>query len=555
LTEVNAPAGCDAYRGQCHGSGSPDIPSHDRHFFDGSLLIFFLICVCLLPGSARADEDLRGIYRDFFPSADELGDFRGEPLAAPVYAHNSLQGYLCVTSQVAPIPGYSGKPITTLVGIDLHGNINGARIIRHEEPILAVGISDRDLAQYLAQFSGLTATDKVQVGAERAGYKKIDGISGATITVMVLNASIMRSARLVAESRGLPQGGVQPAGMSDRPPDEAIWVAVWLDRSVRIGVLVVALLSLTLILVFQDYLARHPRLLLTVRDGYLLFTLFFIGWYALAQLSVVNVLTFISALMHDFSWNAFLIDPMMFILWTFVAVTLLLWGRGVYCGWLCPFGALQELVNQLARRFKVRQWEFPAKVHERLWAIKYIILLLLFGISLQSVDTVLRYIEIEPFKTAITMRFMREWGFVIYAVALVLISIVNRKFYCKYLCPLGAALAIPARLRLFDWLRRYKECGRPCQVCAVECEVQAVSPTGVINANECHYCLDCQVTYYNERKCPPLVERRKRRERGVRAREVVRGMESDLGPSGLDEVEGARVAPPVSRKRRSTDLP
>ncbi|NIP72647.1 MAG: 4Fe-4S binding protein, partial [Gammaproteobacteria bacterium] len=52
---------------------------------------------------------------------------------------------------------------------------------------------------------------------------------------------------------------------------------------------------------------------------------------------------FTNALITDFSWGSFLIDPMMFILWSFVAVSLLLWGRGVFCGWLCPFGALQDL--------------------------------------------------------------------------------------------------------------------------------------------------------------------------------------------------------------------
>jgi NosR/NirI family nitrous oxide reductase transcriptional regulator len=304
----------------------------------------------------------------------------------------------------------------------------------------------------------------------------------------------------------------------------SIWRIVWQERLFRIGVLVAALIVLTLILLFQDWLAQHPRLLIYVRDGYLIFTVVFIGWYALAQLSVINVLTFVHAMMDDFRWETFLIDPLMFILWGFVAITLLLWGRGVYCGWLCPFGALQELINQAARKFNVRQWEFPEIVHERLWALKYVILLLLFGVSLQSLGAAERYAEVEPFKTAMTLRFQREWGYLLYAAVLLMISVVNRKFYCKYLCPLGAALAIPARQRLFDWLRRRKECGKPCQICANECEVRAINATGEINANECHYCLDCQVTYWNDKKCPPLTQRRKRREKGVRARELAEEM-------------------------------
>ena len=306
-------------------------------------------------------------------------------------------------------------------------------------------------------------------------------------------------------------------------------------RVFEIGVLLAGLGFLTLILVFQDWLTRHPLLLRRVRTGFLLYTLVFIGWYGLAQLSVINVLTFTLAAMHGFQWESFLIDPMMFILWSFVAVTLLLWGRGVYCGWLCPFGALQELTFQLFQRFRLPQFEIPALVHERLWALKYIILLALFGLSLQSLTQAERLAEVEPFKTAITLRFAREWGFVAFAAGLVLISAFNRKLYCKYLCPLGAALTIPGKFRIFDWLRRHRECGRPCQVCAAECEVQAIRKNGEINANECHYCLDCQLTYWDDHKCPPEVERRRRRKKSVRAREMVRGMESALGSAGLDE--------------------
>ena len=513
------------------------------------LVIAWLRTVCLalllsvLAGGACADDDEPAggahdiPYQAVFPTADSMGAFSGQPVAAPVYREHVLIGYLFLTDQILPIPGYSGKPITTLVGLDARGVITGVKILHHQEPILAVGVRPEHLQRFIDQFAGISAAQRVQVGGTREGYVSIDAISGATITTMVLNAAITRSAHRVAESRGLI--GVDPRQTTaDAARDkQPIWVAAWQQRRVQIGVLVTALLLLSLILIFQDWLARHPSFLLYVRDGYLVFTVLFIGWYTLAQLSVINVLTFVAAIMRDFQWGSFLIDPMMFILWAFVAMTLLLWGRGVYCGWLCPFGALQELVNQFGRRVKIKQLELPAVVHERLWALKYVILIALFGVSLQSIGQVLPYIEIEPFKTAITMRFQREWTYVLYAGVLVFISLFNRKFYCKYLCPLGAALAFPARLRLFDWLRRYKECGRPCQICATECEVQAIKSTGEINANECHYCLDCQVNYYNDRKCPPLTDKRKRHERAGRAREVVKGMEDSVGLPIMGQVD------------------
>ncbi|WP_043518617.1 hypothetical protein, partial [Halomonas sp. BC04] len=49
-----------------------------------------------------------------------------------------------------------------------------------------------------------------------------------------------------------------------------------------------------------------------------------------------------------------------------------------------------------------------------------------------------------------------------------------------------------------------------------ECHIGAIHPDGHINPNECHYCLDCQVTYYNDRKCPPMVVQRKKREKASR---------------------------------------
>lgn len=293
-----------------------------------------------------------------------------------------------------------------------------------------------------------------------------------------------------------------------------LWVKIWYQKSVQIGIIGLALLLLTTILFFQDRFTRRPHFLHWLRRGYLLFTVTYIGWYALGQLSVVNVLTFVHALFQDFRWELFLTDPVLFILWTFTAATILLWGRGVFCGWLCPFGALQELINEAARKLKVRQFELPFAVHERLWAIKYIILLVLFGISLESMQMAEQAAEVEPFKTAIILGFDRQWWFVLYAALLLVINLFTRKVYCRYICPLGAALAIPTKLRQFDWLKRRKECGSPCQLCAKECEIQAIHPDGRINANECHYCLDCQMTYHNERKCLPLVMKNKQAKRG-----------------------------------------
>lgn len=295
-----------------------------------------------------------------------------------------------------------------------------------------------------------------------------------------------------------------------------LWVSIWQEKSFQLTVLISSLVLLLIVIFLQDWLIYYPKFFHNLRRIYLVYTIIFIGWYGLGQLSVVNVFTFVQALFKDFSWDLFYMDPFLFIIWTFTAATILLWGRGIFCGWLCPFGALQELINEAARKLKIKQYELPFRIHEKLWAIKYLIFLALFGVSLESMSTAEKLAEVEPFKTSIIFFFQREWWFVTYAVSLLVISIFTRKVYCRYICPLGAALAIPTKLRLFDWLKRRSECGDPCQLCAKECEIQAIHPNGEINANECHHCLDCQVTYVNETRCPPLVIANKRSKKAKR---------------------------------------
>ena len=309
-----------------------------------------------------------------------------------------------------------------------------------------------------------------------------------------------------------PPGADAVAEDDETAAKSALWQRIWLDKRIEIAGLAVMLAALTGAFFFQGYLTRSASVTYWFRIGYLALTLVFLGWYANAQLSVVNLMALGGALMTGFSWDAFLMDPLTFILWFSTAAALIFWGRGAYCGWLCPFGALQELTNRLARFLHVPQWTLPWGLHERLWAVKYMIFLGLFGVTLASIEQAEHLAEVEPFKTAIVLKFARAWPFTLYALVLLGIGLFVERFYCRYLCPLGAALAIPARIRMFDWLKRYHECGNPCQTCANECPVQAIHPTGEINPNECVNCLHCQVLYQSKAKCPVVIKKMKRRE-------------------------------------------
>ncbi|MCB1346260.1 MAG: regulatory protein NosR [Rhodobacteraceae bacterium] len=299
---------------------------------------------------------------------------------------------------------------------------------------------------------------------------------------------------------------------AERDAQMALIERIWTDQRFEIIAVLGMLFVLTAAFFFQGWLTRSERVTYWFRMSFLTVTLFFLGWYANAQLSVVNVLALFQSMMTGFSWQAFLLDPLTFILWFSVAAAMIFWGRGAYCGWLCPFGALQELTNQIGRKLRIPQFTLPWGLHERLWPIKYMIFLALFGASLASLEWGERMSEIEPFKTAIVLRFDRAWPFVLFAVSLLVAGLFIERFYCRYLCPLGAALAIPARIRMFDWLKRYKECGNPCQTCANECFVQAIHPTGEINPNECLNCLHCQVLYQSKTKCPVVIRQLKRME-------------------------------------------
>lgn len=333
-------------------------------------------------------------------------------------------------------------------------------------------------------------------------------------------------------SPAAPASGVQPAetAVPVLDTDVPLWKRIWRQRWLDVSLLLVAIGVLTVIFFFQDWLVRRPKLFGVVRTGFLLFTLFWLGWMVHAQPSVVNVLTFFNALITQFKWDYFLMDPLLFIMWCSIAAALLFWGRGPFCGWLCPFGALQELSNKVARRLKVPQITVPWAVHERLWPIKYVIFLGLFGVSIYSLTLGEQLAEVEPFKTAIVLRFIRDWPFVIFALALLVAGLFIERFFCRYLCPLGAALAIPGRLRMFDWLKRYRECGNPCQRCAKECPVQAIRPEGQINVNECIYCMHCQLLYSDDHKCPVMIQRRLKREKRL----------ATSSPSMLPATVGAR---------------
>ncbi|MDE1147174.1 MAG: 4Fe-4S binding protein [Azospirillaceae bacterium] len=699
-------------------------------------ILALLLAFWGLPGGpARAAESHLATYlplatpAELVPGSDHFGAPQGPLPVVPALAGDKVVGYVYLNSDVVNATGYSGRPISILVGIGPDARITGAKLVDHHEPIVLVGIPVAKIEHFINGYVGRSAADMM---ADTGGKPPVDIVSGATVTVMVIGDTITRSAIKVAHTLGLggltagtddgaakaaarptvnrdlageadwttltgdgsvrrlllpvaqvnqafieaggPGAAARPepgpdddtfidlyatvatlpvvgrsllgqdgydrlgqrlkpgqqaviiagtgrysfkgsgyvrGGIFDRieliqgentirfrdsnhtrlgslaggapdfpdiglftipdgstfdaaqpwrlrlliqrqvgsldkafitvdldytppqkyltlPPAPApaaaptaapsaagakLWQRMWDGDRLDLALLALLLAAVTAIFFFQHELVRRPALYDRVRLAILVASLFWLGWWKHAQLSVVNVLTFVNALRTDFSWDYFLMEPLLFVLWFAVAAALLFWGRGAFCGWLCPFGALQELTNRVARRLKVKQVKVPFSVHQRLWPLKYILFLILFGLSLSELSMAERLAEVEPFKTAIVLVFWRSWPFVLFAVALLAANLFIERFFCRYLCPLGAALAIPARLRMFDWLRRYRECGNPCQRCGNECPVQAIHPEGDINPNECIQCLHCQLLYHHDQMCPVMIQRRLKRDR------------------------------------------
>jgi ferredoxin len=287
------------------------------------------------------------------------------------------------------------------------------------------------------------------------------------------------------------------------------WINLWQSRWLDIAILLIGLFILSLGLIAQKRFSASSQRLRILRTAYLLFTLGFIGWYAQGQLTIVNITAALESLTSGGDLSFLMNDPMTVILWVFVGVTLLVWGRGTFCGWLCPFGALQELISLIANAIGIRQRRLRAALDAKLKWIKYLILVTLLASLYMAPRFAEKAVEIEPFKTAISFYFQRDWPYVLWAVACLLLGVVVYRGYCRYICPLGAALASVNFLQRWSWIPRREACGTPCQSCRHRCEYQAIAPTGKINYSECFQCLDCVSIYQDDQRCLPLIQERK----------------------------------------------
>lgn len=289
------------------------------------------------------------------------------------------------------------------------------------------------------------------------------------------------------------------------PPPLPDWLIAWRERLPELITIATALLVLTVFLARPRWISISARRLRVFRLGFLAFTLVFLGWYAQGQLSIVHITGAVKTLAAGQNLKSFLYDPVSLLVIAFTLLSFLVWGRGTFCGWLCPFGALQEFAALLGRVLRIRPRRLPAGLAQALSRSRYAVLAAVFGAAAFAPAWAERMVEIEPFKTSITVGFDRAWPFVAYAVALLVLGAVYYKFFCRFLCPLGAAMTLGGKLRLLKWLPRRAECGQPCQTCRARCSYDAIEKSGAIRYDDCFQCLDCVGIYHDVERCAPLL--------------------------------------------------
>jgi ferredoxin len=233
-------------------------------------------------------------------------------------------------------------------------------------------------------------------------------------------------------------------------------------------------LALLIVLATAAFVTKSEGL----RWAALLGTLGFLGFVDRSFLSISHLSGGLSV-----GPELFVADLRLLLLVTFTLAATLLVGR-LFCGTLCPFGALQDVLERLVPRRWKR--ELSPRAHERARRVKYgVLALVLAPAVLGSGVSLFQYFE--PFGTV----FFPSGSLLLWAIALGLLaaSALVPRFYCRYVCPLGAALALGSLLAPFR-IRRVEQC-EVCKVCEQRCPTRAIRADR-IDFEECVRCGVCE---------------------------------------------------------------
>jgi ferredoxin/Na+-translocating ferredoxin:NAD+ oxidoreductase RnfG subunit len=236
----------------------------------------------------------------------------------------------------------------------------------------------------------------------------------------------------------------------------------------------IALLMLLLTVAMTAFVRKDARL----RWVALLSTFVYLGFVNGTFLSVSHITNFMKQ-----GPGLFLNDLPLLILVVFTLVTTVFWGR-VFCSSLCPFGALQDILERIVPR----RWRrsLPQWLHDRALWLKYVILAGLIAMAVAYAElSVFQYFE--PFGTL----FYQSQSLLLWGILSVFVagSIFVPRFYCRYACPLGASLGVIS-IAAFWKIKRVPQC-EVCKVCEKACPTGAIR-LQAIDFKECVRCDVCE---------------------------------------------------------------
>ncbi len=200
---------------------------------------------------------------------------------------------------------------------------------------------------------------------------------------------------------------------------------------------------------------------------------------------------------YSLAWYAFAV---------FTVVTTIIFGR-LYCGRVCAFGALTQLMDAIVpKRFQI---EIPAKLEARASYIKYGILFGAIGLYFLTRE-ISFYRYIEPFWLFTFDATPVLW---IMVGVLLVASIFVRNLYCRFLCPLGAALGLISKATTALPIKRWSECSQ-CALCEKTCQWGAIRQRQILKT-ECVRCDECEILYEDKDRCPHWLLELKRKTRAA----------------------------------------
>ncbi len=277
---------------------------------------------------------------------------------------------------------------------------------------------------------------------------------------------------------------------------------IWLSKIVPISLFMLLWASVIIIFIIRDKLSKNNFYLSIIYNFVLVLDIYIIGIIFEGQPSVVNIFALIDNIK---SFEIFMLDPCIFLGWIMILLTIFIWGKALFCGWICPFGALQELL------FKIRSLiikndtsvEFKVNITNKLKYLRYIFFISLVLVSFKSLSMAEMLSEIEPFKTTWILGITnRPLLFSLYTISILTIGVFTYRFFCRFICPLGAFLSMLSFFTLFS-INRRGTCS-VCKICRKTCNSRAITQSGKIDSTECFGCFTCINNMNNKDLCPPF---------------------------------------------------